>query len=202
MLSMQASSRERCTSESTRTRQRLQRHASACSIRVKLSNTMEDIHEQTLAHSIPAPKIAALCCVICEVVVVQHGMPLHPLPGLLLLSSHLQDNVYFSCILWIKLLVRLIQLLFHPKKYSGDPQKYSTTITPIGSSGLQKYRVRYNKAYPAILGGYKVFMVFVKSLREHVSVLIEKSLYTRRNKNTSTKPQGKCERCSWWTVYK
>ena len=49
---------------------------------VELSNAVEDIHEQNLAHPISAMKFVGMCCVICELVVVQHGMPLHPLLGL------------------------------------------------------------------------------------------------------------------------
>jgi hypothetical protein len=41
---------------------------------IELSNAVEDIHEQTLAHPIPALKIVGMYCVICEVVIVQHGI--------------------------------------------------------------------------------------------------------------------------------
>jgi hypothetical protein len=91
--------------------------------------------------------------------------------------------------LWIKLLVQSIHLLFYPNKRSGALQIYQLLLLP---SGALVYR--HITVYPAILGGCKVYCGFRKEPRGTCEWYNwRKYLY----KNTSIKPQGTCECYSW-----
>jgi hypothetical protein len=52
---------------------------------------MKDIHEQVFAHPIAPPKIVDVCCIVGEVVVVQHSMTLQTSVG--------ASNVFFPALL-------------------------------------------------------------------------------------------------------
>ena len=106
-----------------------------------------------------------------------------------------------------KLLVRLIQLLFHPKNESGAHQNIRL-LQLFLPSGALVYKEKH-RSYNGHVGNFSTHqcskctrqylgaaMFFVKSLREHASAAIDGNLYINENTNTSTKPQGTCECCN------